>query len=92
MKYKVINTNILVELIEDKPKEDEIISSEVFDNVVKGRVKEIGTGINRYGNRVPMEVRPDSLVWFPITQAFPLSEEGNLFVVPQESIIVIEED
>lgn len=92
MRYKVINTKILVELVREEAKEGDIISSEESVEIIKGHVKEIGTGVTPEGNRIPMEVRPDSFVWFSIFNATPLPFNDKWFVIDQSDILVIEED
>lgn len=91
MRYIPVHTNILVEFVEEEI--TGIISSEEQD-MIKGRVKEIGEGKNDNGIISPMLVRPDSLVWFFKSDAIEIPESigRNLFVLNQDDIILIEED
>lgn len=88
MRYKVINTNLLVELVKE---EEKIISSE-DNHIVRGYVKEIGSGQVGNGKTVPMEVRPDSFLWFDKRKALNLPFAPHLYLLDQNDTIVIEED
>lgn len=89
MKYKVIYTNLLVEVISEK--QDAIINPEK-STVVRARVREIGEGRTAEGNRCPMWIRPDMLVWFSIFDATEFPQLPNHYVLPQTAILVYEED
>lgn len=88
MAYKVIHTNILVQVV---PQEENSIVVE-GENLTWGIVKEIGTGIFLDGKLTPMQVRPLSKILFSKSQAVKLPNEEDLFVLNQKDIIVIDED
>ncbi len=89
MKLKVVNTNILVEVVKEK---EEGIIADVEENIVKGEVKEIGTGLMIDGRSTPMQVRPSSQIWFDKRNGLQLPFNENLYVIDQSDIILIEED
>ena len=86
MAYKVTHTNLLVEVV---PEEQEGIVSSEETQVVRGRVKEMGSGKNVNGVDVGMVVHPGMHIWF---NKFEATEFKEFYVVPQSIVIAYEED
>lgn len=92
MRYKVLFDNILVKP-ETETADKEIIIDTDFQDVIRGRIVEIGNGIPRENNsRTPMEVRPQMIILFKRNSARKLSIEGETYFIRSQSDILVVED
>jgi len=92
MRYKVLFDNILVKP-ETETADKEIIIDTDFQDIIRGRIVEIGNGVPRENNsRTPMEVRPQMIILFKRNSARKLSIEGEIYFILSQSDILVVED
>lgn len=91
MRLTMLNTNVLVKPL--KEEEGKIIVEKNPNDYIRGEVQEVGDGYISDQMRVPMKVRPSSIVWFEPQDARPFKvNDETWYIIRQDNILVVEED